>query len=167
MIEALRYSPDYDTKGERIVVEEQSVGVLIVKDGHVLTVRNRAGTGLGEGVWGLPAGKKLKTIPESDREAAVRELQQETGLVAEVANLIEFPGNYFQKEIPVNGHHKLMSWRVFICSEFTGELNNKPTDEVMPPEWVPLNRLHLYETGPNVPEVIQNVVDFLNPQASE
>lgn len=167
MIEAPKFSSEHDDKGERIVVEEQSIGVLIIKDEKVLTVRNRAGTGLGEGVWGLPAGKKLKTIPESDREAAIRELRQEAGLITEEQNLIEFPGNYFQKEIPVNGHHKLMSWRVFICSDFTGDLNEDPTDEVMPPEWVPLDRLQFYETGPNVLEVIKNGIDFLKPQSSE
>jgi len=167
MTEASRFSQNIDSGKEKIVVEAQAVGVLIIKDGKVLTVRNRAGTGLGEGVWGLPSGKKLKVNVESDRGAAIRELRQETGLRAEPESLIEFPGNYFEKEIPVNGHHKLMSWRVFICSEFTGELNKEPNDEVMPPEWVSINKLHLYETGPNVIEVIQSGFNFLNPQTSE
>jgi 8-oxo-dGTP pyrophosphatase MutT (NUDIX family) len=167
MTEAPNFLTESDLGHEKILVEEQAVGVLIIKDGKVLTVRNRAGTGLGEGVWGLPSGKKLKVKVESDREAAVRELQQETGLRTEEENLIDFPGNYFQKEIPVNGHHKLMSWRVFICSEFIGELNIEPNDEVMPPEWISLNRLQLYETGPNVPEVIQNGINFLQSRSSE
>jgi 8-oxo-dGTP pyrophosphatase MutT (NUDIX family) len=150
--------------GDERMVEEQSVGILIIRDGKVLTFRNKAGTGLGEGVWGLPGGKKRKLNPETDLKAAVRELKQETGYDAKPEDFIPFPGNYFEKDIPVNGHSKHMSWTVYICQDFTGEMITEETTEGIP-EWVDIKRFQLfYETGPNVSQVIENGNKFINTE---
>lgn len=141
----------------------EAVGVLIIDNGHVLAVRNKAGTGLGEGVYGIPGGKKRQINPESDLQAAIRELEEETGLKTYEEHLVEFPGNYFEAELPVNGYTKKVSWRVFMCSQYEGEVEAKSVDEVST-EWVPLDRLHFYHTGPNVLQVIHNGYEFLNQE---
>ncbi|HLD06679.1 MAG TPA: NUDIX domain-containing protein [Candidatus Nanoarchaeia archaeon] len=55
-----------------------TVGVLVYRNGEVLLVQHGAKASHLHGVYGLPAGKL--EAGESEEEAAVRELFEETGL---------------------------------------------------------------------------------------
>ena len=59
------------------------VGGIVVSDGRLLMVRR--GTEPAKGCWSVPGGRK--EVGESDAEATVRELLEETGLLVEIGEL--------------------------------------------------------------------------------
>lgn len=60
--------------------------VVVMSDGRVLVVRRPASAPFHAGLHGLPGGKI--DAGESPRAAAVRELREETGIVANAADLV-------------------------------------------------------------------------------
>ena len=125
-----------------------TVGVLIIRDGKVLLVRHGDSAKHLTGTYGLPAGKVSED--ESLEEAAIRELSEETGLVAKKENLKIIPKEYFA-EIRQKTGVKSFNFRVFICDSFSGEL--KPTDETQP-EWVPIGELDNYDLLANTKDIV-------------
>ncbi len=150
--------------GERLQITDKpvrTVAVIVIRDSQILTVRHGAGTTAGEGVTGFPGGRQ--NDKETEREAAIRELKEETGLDTSADDLIEFPGNFFEADLNFNGSgRKHATMKIFIASNFTGVLKDK-APESEEPEWLPLKRINggLYETPPNVLEAIQNAQKFL------
>ena len=150
--------------GERLQITDKpvkTVAVIAIQDGQILTVRHRAGTTAGEGVTGFPGGRQ--NDKETEREAAIRELKEETGLNTSVNDLIEFPGNFFEADLNFNGSGKKhATMKIFIVSNFTGVLKDGAS-KLEEPEWLLLKRINggLYETPPNVLEEIQNAQKFL------
>lgn len=140
----------------------QAVGILVFEGGKVLTVRNIAGTGPGEGVTGLPAGKVRDYAGESEVEAAIREAKEEAGIIIKPEDLVEFEGNYFEREMFVHGEMKKVGWRVFLAKAYSGEIRTDSNNLEVTPAWVDVDRLHFYETAPNVPEVIHNARKFID-----
>jgi len=138
-----------------------SVGILIIKNDKVLLVRNEAGSGYSNTIYGLPSGRV--NIGETEIEAAARELGEETGFHATEDDLAEFPGNYFIKKLY---NRKLtkergaeFSWRVFLCQKYAGTLKTSPETT---PMWVPINKLPDYYLMPNIKEVVSTGLKFLN-----
>ena len=139
----------------------KTVGVIIMQDNHILAVRHKAGTTAGEGVFGFPGGRLESG--ESEEEAAIRELKEETGLVTKIEDLIEFPGNYVKAKLNFNnGHPQQATMKVFICARFEGELLKDALE--VTPEWVSLQLINrgLYDTLPNVLQAIHNASSFLS-----
>lgn len=150
---------------EGINKSDEAVGIIIFKDDKVLVVRNVAGTFPGEGVYSLPGGKKIKTNQkETDKKTAVGKLLQETGLNTTPESLEEFDGNYFEEEYEENGFAKKISWRVFLCTNFSGELKEDEPHEANP-RWVDLKVFNKpYETASNTSGVILNAQRHLSQQ---
>lgn len=149
------------TERERKILPVRTVGVIVMQDNHIVAVRHKAGTTAGEGVCGLPGGRLNEA--ESEEEAAVRELEEETGLNTRREDLIEFPGNYFKAKLNFNnGHPREATMKVFICTKFEGELLEDALE--VTPGWVSLQSINrgLYHTLPNVLEAINNASRFLN-----
>ena len=150
--------------GERLQIIDKpvkTVAVIAMRDGQILTVRHRAGTTAGEGVTGFPGGRQGDQ--ETEREAAIREFKEETGLDASADDLTEFPGNFFEADLNFNGSGKKhATMKIFIVSNFTGVLKDGAS-KLEEPEWLLLKRINggLYETPPNVLEAIQNAQKFL------
>ena len=137
----------------------KTAAVVILEGGKVLGVRHGYNTTLGEGVRGLPGGRLEKG--ETKKQAAVRELWQETGLVTEPRYLRPFPGNYFRKRMRFNGGAADASLTVYVCTSFSGELRPEPVGDTAP-EWIKLREFYLHnETGPNQPQVVYNAEIFL------
>ncbi|MBI2443269.1 MAG: NUDIX domain-containing protein [Candidatus Levybacteria bacterium] len=67
--------------------------MLIVKDNKVLLVRHGKAAMNLTGTYGLPAGGIEGG--ETEREAALRELFEETGLHADFEDLIEYPNSIY------------------------------------------------------------------------
>ena len=106
-----------------------SVGVVILKDGKILLVREEEASQKLTGMYGLPAGKVEPGEPL--KKTAKRELEEETGLVAELNDVKEFDGNYFEAEVDLKKlGHKYFFWTVFKVGKFSGEL--RPSDATTP-----------------------------------
>src|SRR6266498_4107990 len=98
-----------------------TVGVLIFKDNKVLLVRHGEAAGHVTGSYGLPAGRIEKG--ETVKQAALRELQEETGFITTEDNLEELPLKILPADIPrKDGTIKRFSITVFLCRKFSGKL---------------------------------------------
>jgi 8-oxo-dGTP pyrophosphatase MutT (NUDIX family) len=149
----------------------QTVGILVFNEDNskVLLVKHTKEAQNEEGVYGLPAGKI--ELGESPKEAAVRELMEETGLIVSEETLEQFENNFFGSDIiRTKGdilRHAHM--KVFHATAFEGELKE---DEKTIPEWVDLKTIEEWaeedngkEIGerkrlmPNISNAIQNYLE--------
>ncbi len=103
------------------------VAALIVKDGKVLLTQRWPGKNLGL-TWEFPGGKVEEG--ETDKEALIRELQEELGIKAEIGTCcFETRHGYGLREV-----HLL----IFRCKLLSGE---PKAIDVKAMEWVNLNEL--------------------------
>lgn len=106
------------------------VGAVIVRDGEVLLVRR--GRPPGEGLWSIPGGRVEPG--ESDHDAVVREVAEETALVVEPGALLG--------SVRI-GPYDVFDYRARVLS---GEAH--AGDDAAAVRWVPLARLdELGRTG--------------------
>ncbi len=115
------------TKSEKRKDRIPTIGVVAIKDGQVLLVREERESLHLTGMYGLPSGRVEEG--ETELDAAVREFSEETGLVADKKDFSQFPKNYFEASIPrKDGTIADFAWRVFKVTNFQGELKgNKET----------------------------------------
>ena len=133
-----------------------SVGVLVIHHKKVLLVRHEEAASHQTGTYGLPSGRLEEN--ETYKQAAVRELREETGLITSEADLIDYSSNHFLADIKrKSGKIERFSWKVFICNRYYGQL--LPTAEVTP-EWVEIDRLKYYNLLPNVLEVVEREIKW-------
>ena len=125
-----------------------TVGVLVFREECVLLVKHAKGAGHITGVYGLPAGRIDEN--ESEREAAVRELEEESGLRVQASNLIELE-KVWQATIETKYGTKDFSLKVFIAKTFEGSLKES---EEGAPEWVLVEDLIQFNLLPNVQNVV-------------
>jgi 8-oxo-dGTP pyrophosphatase MutT (NUDIX family) len=98
--------------------------------------------------WSLPKGKLLRG--ESDRDAALREVEEETGLSCEL--LEELPVVAY---VDSGGRPKVVRyWRMRVAGESTFE----PTPEVDEVRWVPLREANDLLTYPHDRELVRHVL---------
>lgn len=108
-----------------------TVAAIITRNAQVLLVVHGEKAGHMTGIYGLPSGRVEEG--ETEQQAIVREITEETGLTVTENDLIEFSGDYFQASIPrKDGTVKVYGWKVFKVRSFTGEIRG--TDETTP-EW--------------------------------
>ena len=114
-----------------------TVGVLIYKDDTVLLVRHGAKASHLTGWYGVPAGRLEEG--ETNIQAAVRELQEETGLVTHESDLLQLQLTMPPVDIPrKDGTVKKFTITLFYCLHYFGELTS--SEETIP-EWVKLSKL--------------------------
>lgn len=101
------------------------VGVAVVEDGKLLLVQR--GREPGRGLWAVPGGKVRHGEPM--REAARREVIEETGLEVEVGDVV-WVGEHIE-----GGHHIVLV--DFAGSVTGGELH--AADDADDARWVPLH----------------------------
>ena len=111
------------------------VGAVVVRDDAILAVRQAAGHQL-EGQWTFPWGKLESG--ESPSAAAVREVSEEAGVVAEIKGLIGV------QELP----EPWVGWNAFVylCEHASGEPNadNNETDSAA---YLTLDQLEELKSG--------------------
>ncbi|MCH8821283.1 NUDIX hydrolase [Patescibacteria group bacterium] len=134
-----------------------SVAVLIIKGKKVLLVESGEESNHETGIFGLPSGIVEKG--ESEDEAAVRELAEETGLITNLDDLVEFSGNFYIASIKrKDGSKKTFAWRVFLCKNYSGGL--RTTKESIP-KWVHIEKMDNFYLLPNIKNATISALKFL------
>ncbi len=134
-----------------------TVAIIAYDKDKVLLVKHGGKASHLTGVYGLPGGRINNG--ETEKEAALREFTEETGLIAS-ENLIEIPKRYTAEIKRKDGSAKTFSMKVYICKSFSGNL--KPTQETIP-EWIKTDKLKAYNLLPNVEKAVN---DGLKPKAA-
>ena len=123
---------------------EVCVGTVVIAGDHVLLIRR--GRGAAVGLWSVPGGRV--EFGESLETAALRELAEETGLIAPSATYL--------------GHVERMddTWH-FVIHDYLVRLDSIPSDPLLAGDdatdaaWVPLDALADHEG------VVPGLVEFL------
>jgi len=116
------------TASERPVV---GVGVVLVEDGRILLIQR--GREPGRGLWAVPGGKVRHGEPM--KEAARREMREETGLEVEVGEVV-WVGEFIE-----DGHHLVLI--DFSGIRTGGEL--RPGDDADDARWVAFDEISEYQ----------------------
>ena len=117
------------------------VGVALVEDGRLLLVQR--GHEPWKGLWAVPGGKV--NHGETLREAAIREVAEETGLTVEIGDVI-----WVGEHISEHGHIVLID---FLGSVVGGELT--AGDDADRAEWVPLGVAGDYQLTSTMHDLIE------------
>lgn len=129
--------------------EVSTVGVIILRDDKVLLVREGEKSAHRTGVYNTPAGRI--DANETPMQAAVRELEEESGLQSTEHDLHELPKTYVADIVRKSGETVRFHHTVFVCTKFKGDL--KATDETVP-EWVKIDELDNYTLLPNIRDMV-------------
>ena len=114
-----------------------TVGVLIFKEDNVLLVKHGEAASHITGSYGVPAGRIEEN--ETPKQAAVRELTEETGLIATEDDLEELSIFVPPADIPrKDGTTKRFTITLFYCKKYSGKM--QATDETIP-EWIALSKI--------------------------
>jgi 8-oxo-dGTP diphosphatase len=114
------------------------INVIVVRDGRILLGKRK--NVYGEGDWGLPGGHL--EYGEDMKDAAARELEEETGLKArhfEFHNLVNDTGGRKNKDTYPESHHYLQIG--FIAQGILGEPELLEPDKCFEWKWFDLDAL--------------------------
>ncbi|OGE73847.1 MAG: hypothetical protein A3I07_00585 [Candidatus Doudnabacteria bacterium RIFCSPLOWO2_02_FULL_42_9] len=133
---------------------KSGAGILAIKDGKILLVKAGIKSLQKDGSIAFPGGHI--DPGETPEITAKREFTEETGLLAN--NLIDFPGNYVQASVERKDGWVDFSFKVFLCTNVSGELQASEETE---PFWLDLEearKMNLY--GKNN-EILEAAIKFL------
>ena len=133
----------------------KTAGIIIFKESKVLLVRHQDKSDHMVGKYGIPAGRINDN--ESDIDAAIRELEEETGLIADKEKLRAIPKTY-TADIKRKDRIKQFSLKVFVCADYSGEIRGS---EETAPEWIEIKDLNKLDLLPNVEMIIADEIKKL------
>lgn len=128
---------------------EVAVGAIAVRDGSILLIRR--GNPPSAGRWSVPGGRV--EWGESLAEALAREVEEETGLVAEVGDL----AGVVERQYP-GFHYVILDYFVTVTG---GEL--RPGGDVTDARWVPSAGLAELDLAEGLLEAFQDFQVDLGP----
>ncbi len=111
-----------------------AVGIVLYKERSVLLVKHTEKAKLPTGIYNFPAGRVEEG--ETLEAAAVRELEEETGLRTKVRYLYKLPAK--ESKLKMKEKSENFLFYTFLCTHYSGEL--KPSDKTIP-EFVNLDSL--------------------------
>lgn len=129
---------------------KHSVGLIVFDKDKVLLVKNTSKSGYAYEIYGAPAGRLEEG--ETEKQAAVREFHEETGLNTTEDDLEDFENNFYMAELDRKEGKQEYSIKFFRVKQFNGEL--KASDATIP-EWVQLDRIKEMTLVANVKEAIE------------
>lgn len=132
-----------------------TVGIVVFNNGRILLVCHKENAEHLTGVYGLPGGRINEN--ENPRDAADRELTEETGLKSKPEDLKELPEIYTASIPRKDGSIKNFSFQVYLCKKYNGEvkISNNPEQT---PEWIDINEIKKYNLLPNVERAVNDAL---------
>ena len=133
-----------------------TIGTIVISsDGKILLIHEGEKSEHITGIFGLVSGRVEEG--ETEQEAALRELKEETGLHAKLTDFKKFENNYFTADIPrKDGTIAKMGWRVYKLEKFTGDL--KEGDEETVPVWFEQSQIEqMDKEGKLLPNVLNAI----------
>jgi ADP-ribose pyrophosphatase YjhB (NUDIX family) len=127
---------------------------VIVRDGHVLLCHVSPGN-QGEGLWTLPGGGL--DFGESPEAAVVREVEEETGLVAAITgppSIHSDTGVWVRRSGNVRYHHVRFVYPMAVAG---GEERLEVDGSTDAFDWVPLEAVAARDLGDLVPRVLEDL----------
>jgi 8-oxo-dGTP diphosphatase len=138
------------------VLDVATAGVVVIDGSRVLLIEHGEGAGHITGTWSVPAGAIDED--ETARQAAVRELAEETGLHVNAEALIELPRLY-ESTVRRKSDVAHLSMRVFTTQSYEGSVT--PSSEAIP-AWVPLDDVPALDSLlPNTADVVRDAARAL------
>ena len=123
--------------------------MAVIRDGALLMVRR--GRGPNVGLWAIPGGKV--DYGESLREAAIREVREETGIDVELGEVV-WVGDAMGPGDPPAWHYTLVD---FLARMIGGTL--AAADDAEELAWVPLERVLEYPVTPTMPDLVSTLLE--------
>lgn len=127
-----------------------TIAALVFKGDKVLLVRHGETAHHITGVYGLPGGRLEEG--ESLLDGVARELQEETGLVADKSSMVKLGSVYEADILRKNGEILSTSWHVFLVKNFNGDL--KSSSETTP-DWIGVSDISGLDLLPNVEKAVK------------
>lgn len=123
---------------------------------ETLLIRNGERAGHITNTYGT-AGGRIEA-GEATLDAAVRELQEETGLIANAEDLRKLDKIY-DTDLPRKDGVLRVSHTVFVCTKFEGELT--PEEDTSFPEWVDIRKINELNLGINIADMVSEAQKLL------
>jgi 8-oxo-dGTP diphosphatase len=134
-----------------------TVGILVFRKNQVLLVQPGRKSSHPANTYGLPAGRVEKD--ESDIDAAIRELKEETGLVVKAEDLV-LVDKIWRAALPrKEGEPVEMLMHAFVAKNVEGQAQE--TDEATP-VWMDIDKLSDLNLIPNVEDAVKEGIRLLN-----
>jgi 8-oxo-dGTP diphosphatase len=121
------------------------VGAVIVDRGALLLVRR--GRGPGQGLWAVPGGKVR--FGETQRQAVIREVREETGLEIEPDDVV-WVGDSLGPGDPPAWHFTLVDFAARVVGG-----NAAAGDDALAVEWVPLDEVLDRPVTPTMVDLVE------------
>lgn len=138
-------------------MRKKAAGVIAIENGKILMVKATNKSQQLVGTVAFPGGKVDPN--ETESQAAIREFNEETGM--NVAEIIEFPGNYFEGQLELKEGVIDYSFRAYIGKDFSGSLTGSEETEAFWMELDEARKTKLLGAG-NL--LLENAIKFLNIQ---
>ena len=136
-----------------------TIGVIVFRNdkSEVLLVRHGEEAGHLTGSYGTPSGRIEEN--ENPKQAAARELKEETGLETTEEELIPLSFDFGVTELKRKNGTMLCTWEVFICKSYRGEVRGEGDETT--PEWVEISKLENYWLLPSVLKAVKLAKEVL------
>lgn len=130
-----------------IVRPVPGVGAVVVEEGRLLMVLR--GRGALAGRWAVPGGRPR--LGEPMREAARREVEEETGLVVEIGGVL-WVGDAIDSADPPQWHYTLVDFEARVIGGILA-----PGDDAADARWVPLEAVQDLPLTPTMVPLLETL----------
>jgi len=123
------------------------VGAVIIEDGRLLLIRR--GRGAYRDYWAVPGGRQRRG--ETMREAVIREVREETGLIVDVGDVV-WVGDIMDGAQPPAYHYAVVD---FAATPTGGHL--EAGDDAAEVRWVPMEEVRAMRLTPTMNDLLDQI----------